>query len=91
MEGDKRAHTIRDAFICWRVRTCAVIVKCVMCRDEKYMFFALKKNWRPSAAIISEAQTGKVNIYGGWLPLPEQKDCYINLSRVELTTNQKEV
>ena len=31
------------------------------------------------------------NIYGAWVPLPEQKDGYINLSKVTLTEDQKEI
>ena len=31
------------------------------------------------------------NLYGGWVPLPEKKNGYINLSDVSLTENQEEI
>ena len=31
------------------------------------------------------------NLYGGWVPLPEAKEGFINLSSLELTADQKEV
>ena len=31
------------------------------------------------------------NLYGGWVPLPEKKNGYINLSDVSLTENQDEI